>query len=179
MLTACLCVNGSGHAESDGPSQAWFYSTTTLRPSTTPEVWCSFVTEVSAEAAANSERFEPTESGWLRYRSNVIDSLMIMSQSEDAYVEDTYTFGHDLTVTQVDRKGHYVDDPFARATFKPDIRGRLTMTDESRRELRSWEHTTYFLEWPLYASFSEIPFAGLISMEPNISVSEACQETKR
>jgi hypothetical protein len=178
MLTACLCLSGSCRAEPDGTSQAWFYSTVSLRPSTNPELWCSFVTEASAEAAANSDRFEPTESGWLRYRGDVIESLMVMSQSEDAYVEDTYTFGQDLTVTQVDRKGHYVDDPFARATFKPDSDGRLAMTDESRSALRSWQHTTYFLDWPLYATFSEIPFAELIAMEPDISVSEACHQTK-
>ena len=118
------------------------------------------------------------ESGWLRYRGNAIESLMIMSQSEDAYVEDTYTFGPDLAVKEVVRRGHYVADPFATATFRPDDSGHLEMAAESRRALDSWEHTTYFLEWPLYATFSEIPFAGLIDMKPVISVSEACQESR-
>lgn len=141
-------------------------------------MWCSFVTEASAKDAANSERFESVESGWLRYRGNAIESLMIMSQSEDAYVDDTYTFGPDMFVKEVVRRGHYVTDPFATATFKPDDSGRLSMTAESRRALQSWEHTTYFLEWPLYATFSEIPFASLIDMKPGITVSEACQATK-
>lgn len=175
----CACVAELASAAS-GPRQAWFYSTTTLRASiTTPVVWCSFVTEESAKAAENSERFEPVESGWLRYRGNAIESLIVMSQSEDAYVEDAYTFGPDLAVKEVIRRGHYVNDPFATATFRPDDGGRLHMTPESRRALESWEHTTYFLGWPLYATFSEIPFAGLIDIKPGISVSEACQEIRR
>ena len=179
MFVACLCLGGSIQAGEDGSSRAWFFSTATLEVSTTPETWCSFVTEASAEEAANGERFAPWESGLMRYRANAIDSIMIMSQSQDSYVEDTYTFARDLTVAQVVRKGHYVEDPFATATFRPDSRGRLRMTGESRRALRSWQHTTYFFEWPLYATFSEIPFAGLIGLEPGISVSEACQEIRR
>jgi hypothetical protein len=103
---------------------------------------------------------------------------MVMSQSEDAYVEDSYTFGPDRAVKKVVRRGHYVDDPFVTATFGPDRRGHLQMTQESRRALKSWQHTTYFLEWPLYETFSEIPFSALINMKPSISVSEACQQPK-
>ena len=158
--------------------QAWFYSTTTLQPTTNPVTWCSFVTEASAKAAENSERFEPVESGWLRYRGNAIESFMIFSQSEDSYVEDSYTFGPDLAVKEVVRRGHYVSDPFATATFRPDKNGHLTMTAESSGALKSWAHTTYFFGWPLYTTFSEIPFAGLINMKSGITVSEACQETK-
>ena len=139
MIGACLCLSGSCRAgpegPSDGPGQAWFYSNTTLEVSTAPETWCSFVTDASAKAAANSERFDPWESGWLRYHGRVIDSIMIMSQSEDSYVEDTYTFARDLSVAQVARKGHYLDDPFANATFRPDSHGRLRMTEESRDAL--------------------------------------------
>lgn len=135
------------------------------------------MTDASAHAAANSERFEPGESGWLRYRGNAIDSLMIISQSEDAYLEDTYTFGPDLVVTEVVRRGHYVTDPFATARFGPDDKGHLNMAAESRRALKSWKHTTYFFEWPLYSKFSDMPFAGLISIKPDIAVSETCKET--
>ena len=178
-FAVCVCLFHPGQAAPNDPSQAWFYSTASLEVSAAPETWCSFVTEASAKAAENSERFEPWESGWLRYRGNAIDSIMIMSQSQDSYVEDTYAFASDLTVAQVVRKGHYVDDPFATATFRPDSHGRLRMTDESRSALRSWRHTTYFFDWPLYATFAEIPFAGLIGMERGISVSETCQEISR
>jgi hypothetical protein len=126
----------------------------------------------------NSDRYEPTESGWLRYRGTAIQSLMVMSQSEDAYVEDSYTFGRDLAVKEVVRRGHYVEDPFVRVTFKPDSKGHLRMTAQSRRALKAWQHTTYFLDWPLYPTFAEIPFAGLIHTKPSISVSKACQKTK-
>lgn len=178
-LLLCACIPTEVASAPPGPRQAWFYSTTPLQASNNaPVVWCSFVTEPSAKAAANSERFESVESGWLRYRGNAIVSLVVMSQSEDAYVEDTYTFGRDLAVKEVVRRGHYVTDPFVTATFKPDDNGHLRMTAESRRALGSWKYTTYFLEWPLYATFTEIPFTGLIHTKPAFSVSEACQESR-
>jgi hypothetical protein len=143
-------------------------------------LWCSFVTDASAEAAAQSDRFWYVESGWLRYRGNTIEILMVIANSEDSHVEDSYTFGPDLAVNEIVRKGHSGSDPFVTATFRPDDSGRLNMTAESTRALQSWrqEHATFFLDWPRYATFSEIPFAGLIHMKSGISVSEACQETK-
>jgi len=174
----CASIPAQSASAASGTREAWFYSTTSLRTSAAPVLWCSFVTDASAKAAENSDRFEPVESGWMRYRGDAIESLTVMSQSEDAYVEDSYTFGPDLAVKQVVRQGHYVSDPFATATFRPDARGRLHMTAQSRRALQSWKHTTYFLEWPLYATFSEIPFAGLIKTKPVISVSEACREVR-
>ena len=143
------CIPAETASASSAPRQAWFYSTTTLRASAAPVIWCSFVTARSAKAAVNSDRFEPTEAGWLRYRDRGIESLMVMSQSEDAYVEDSYTFGRDLAVKEVVRRGHYVEDPFVRVTFKPDSKGHLRMTAQSRRALKAWQHTTYFLDWPL------------------------------
>jgi hypothetical protein len=136
------------------------------------------VTEAGAEAAVESGRFQAVESGWLRYRGNTIDNLVIISQSEDSYLEDTYTFGPDLAVKEVVRRGHYLVDPFVTATFRPDHSGQLRMTAESRQVIRSWEHETYFFEWPLYTAFSEIPFAGLIGRSPSVTVSEACHETR-
>jgi len=179
VLAACLCLASSCQANSGRLSEAWFVSTTSLGATpSVPVTWCSFVTQVDAEGAVDSGRFGPVESGWLRYRDNAIDSLVIFSQSEDAYLEDTYTFGPDLAVEEVVRKGHYFDDPFVTATFRPDDSGHLSMTAASRQALRSWEHTTYFFEWQLYAAFSEIPFAGLIGRTPSITVSEACLETR-
>jgi hypothetical protein len=172
----CACIPAQFASAASGSRQAWFYSTTDLRSSSAPVTWCSFVTKASAEAAANSDRFTPVESGWLRYREKAIESLMVMSQSEDAYVEDSYTFGPGLTIKQVVRRGHYVSDPFATATFRPAAGGRLQMTAQSRRALKSWKHTTYFFEWPLYANFGEMPFADFIKTKPAISVSEACRE---
>lgn len=138
------------------------------------------MTEASAKAAANSDRFWHVESGWVRYRGDAVESLMVISQSEDSHVEDSYTFGPDLAVKEVVRQVRYIGDPFVTATFRPDESGHLNMTAESRRALQSWEreHATYFLGWPLYATFSEIPFAGLIDMKSDITVTEACRETK-
>jgi hypothetical protein len=178
MIAAGLALAIPSQARPAKPGEAWFYSTTSLRaPADAPITWCSFVTDASAKAAARSDRFEPVESGWLRYRGDSIVSLMIITQSEDSYLEDSYKFGPGLGVMEVVRKGHYSTDPFVTARFRPDAGGHLKMTAESRRALRSWKRLTYFLEWPLYAKFSEIPFAGLIRIKPSITVEPACQRS--
>jgi len=177
----CACIPAGVASAASKSRQAWFYSNTTLQASTTPLLWCSFVTEASAEAAVKDDRFWYVESGWMRYRANVIESLTVITNSEDSHVEDSYTFGPDLAVTKIVRRGHSTSDPYVTATFRPNGSGHLDMTVESARALRTWrrEHSTFFLDWPRYATFSEIPFAGLIHMKPGISVAEACQETKR
>ena len=174
----CPCLTAEAASPASKSREAWFYSNTSLRATTAPILWCSFTTEASAEAAAKSDRFWYVQSGWLRYRGNAIESLMVISNSEDSHVEDSYTFGPDLAVTEVVRRGHYVSDPFATATFRPDGSGHLKMTAQSARALQSWKHATYFLEWPLYETLSKIPFAGLINMKSGIAVSEACQEIR-
>jgi len=169
FFAACLCVATSCHARLDRSGQAWFYSDVTSKR------WCSFVKDTSAKAVANSGRFDGAESGWLRYRGGVIDSIVIVLQSEDAYVEDAYTFGPDLTVKKVVRRGHYARDPFISAVFKPDARMQLKMIARSQKAVQSWGQTQeiYFFDWPIYSAFSQIPFAGLISTKP-VSVSETC-----
>jgi hypothetical protein len=169
FFAACLCVAISCHARLDSSGQAWFYSDVTSKR------WCSVVKDTSAEAFANSGRFDGGESGWLRYRGGVINSIVIMLQSEDAYVEDTYTFGPDLTIKKVVRRGHYVGDPFISAVFKPDGRMQLKMIPRSQKAVQSWGQTQeiYFFDWPIYSTFSQIPFAGLISTKP-VSVFKTC-----
>jgi hypothetical protein len=160
--------------------QVWFYSDRQLETgSATPETWCSFLTKQSADAAAKSDRFEAVESGWLQYRGDTITRLMITSQSEDAYVEDTYVLAPDFTVKEVVRRGHYYSDPFVTARFQPDAKGELKMTPASRRALKSWKHTTYFFEWSFYATVSEMPFASLIQLKPHISVLKGCRTITR
>jgi hypothetical protein len=179
LVVAAVALADPCQAKTEALSDAWFYSTTSLRvPAPTPITWCSFVTGASAKAAARNDRFDSVESGWLRYSGNYIERLMVISQSEDSYVEDSYTLGRDLAVKEVVRKGHYVSDPFVTAIFRPDASGHLRMTARSRKALRKWNHFTYFLEWPLYAKFSEIPFAGLIRLKRPIAVKEACQQTR-
>lgn len=126
-----------------------------------------------------SQRFTSVESAWLQLRGDTITKLVVFSQSEDAYVEDTYTFGANLTVKEVVRRGHYYSDPFVSARFRPDAKGTLEMTPESQRALRSWKHTTYFFEWPLFTKFSQLPFAGLVKLKPRITVTNGCQTIRR
>jgi hypothetical protein len=182
LVSTLLCAGAPAEAASaaSGSKEAWFFSNTTLRVSTNPLLWCAFVTDASATAATKDDRFWYVESGWLRYRGKAIESFMVITNSEDSHVEDSYTFGPDLAVTKIVRTGHSSGDPYVTATFRPDAGGHLNMTVESRRSLEAWrkEHATFFLDWPRYATFAEIPFAGLIHMKSGITVSEDCQETK-
>ena len=97
-----------------------------------------------------------------------------MLQSEDAYEEDTYTFVPHLRVKQVVRRGHYGDDPFLIVTFKPNSRGRLVMTAQSKRRVKNWPHMHYFETWPLYTSFEAMPLSSLIRTKPQIEVKGSC-----
>lgn len=179
-LWACFSVGTSCHAQTAPSHQAWFYSDVTLETeSGAPETWCAFLSEDGAKAAAKSERFTSAESGWLQYRGHAITKLVVFSESEDAYVEDTYTFGPNLTVKEVVRRGHYYSDPFVSARFRPDRKGHLKITPESQRALQSWKHTTYFFEWPLYTKFSQLPFAGLVKLKPRITVTNGCHTVRR
>jgi hypothetical protein len=173
FLAINLALSSAAHASTE--RQAWFYSSGDLRRGI--DRWCSFVTKGSADAAAKSDEFDGYESAWMRYRGNRIVQLIVSSQSEDAYVEDTYTFGPDLSLKQLVRRGHYISDRFISAVFTPDDRMRLRMTPQSRRLVGRWgkRHATYFFDWPIYPSFSKLPFAGLIRTKPSISVSQSCQ----
>lgn len=180
IVATAFSIGSWCHAQTVPLRQAWFYSDRQLEAETaTPETWCSFPTKQSANAAAKSDRFEAVESGWLQYRGDTITRLMITSQSEDAYVEDTYILAPDFTVKEVVRRGHYYSDPFVTARFQPDTKGQLKMIPASRRALKSWKHETYFFEWPFYATISEMPFAGLIHLKPHISVTKACRTIRR
>lgn len=179
-LLACFMVGTSCHAQTAPHRQVWFYSDLSVdAEGGAPETWCAFQTADDAKAAAKSDRFTSDESGWLQYRGDTITKLVVFTQSEDSYVEDTYTFGPSFTIKDVVRRGHYYSDPFVSARFRPDAKGHLKMTQESRRALRSWKHTTYFFEWPLYETFSEFPFSGLIKLNPRIKVTNGCRTLRR
>lgn len=156
------------HADSGANREAWF-----LKDRVTGQ-WCAFTDDASAKVAANGKRFDPEESGWLRYGGDKPVTIMVTLQSEDAYAEDSYSFAPDLRVTQVVRRGHYIEDPFFAATYRPDLAGNLRLTAESAEAVKNWGHETYFFEWPMHRSFAELPFASLIETTPRISVSANC-----
>lgn len=179
LVLTLLCAGAPVGAASPtvGSKQAWFYSTTTLRASKAPILWCAFVTDASAKAAADGDRFWYVEAGRLRYRGKTIEGLNVWMESEDSAVEDSYKFGPDMAVKEVVRRGHSRGDPWVTAIFRPDKSGHLNMTAVSRRALQSWRigHSTFFLDWPRYPTFSKIPFSGLIHIRKSgITVSEAC-----
>jgi hypothetical protein len=168
LIAISLCLGGASYAREEASRQAWFYL------DNTSQRWCSVATEGAARAASNDDRYAGPETGWLRYHNGVIDSIMVMTQSEDAYQEDTYTFAADLSVKQVVRKGHYVNDPFLTVTFRSNAHRRLLMTAESKRRVKNWRHETYFQDWPLYTSLQKMPFARLIHVKPKIAVTGTC-----
>jgi hypothetical protein len=159
---------GASYAGTGERRLAWFMQDLETRQ------WCAFVNEANARSAEEGERFDWHESGRLEYGDDARVTVMVMSQSEDAYVEDSYSFAPDLSVAQVVRKGHYVNDPFFTATYRPDDAGTLNLTAETVEASGHWPHTTYFLEWPLYRTFAELPFAPLIETAPQLSLSANC-----
>ena len=171
MAQGVLAVLGLASACQAQPGEighAWF-----VRNLETKQ-WCAFVDEARAALAAEDERFDWSESSWLKYGEDRPLTLLVALQSEDAYVEDSYSFGPDLGVTEVVRKGHYIDDPFFTATYRRDGTGKLRLTPESIEAGRNWNHTTYFLEWPMYGSIADLPFAAQIETTPRVSVSANC-----
>jgi hypothetical protein len=169
-LIAAAGVGLASPSRADGGDmrEAWF-----MRDQATGQ-WCAFTNRASAKTAAGGERFDPEESAWLEYGGDAPVTLVVTLQSDDAYVEDSYSFAPDWSVTKVVRKGHYIDDPTFTATFLPDAAGRLRMTDRSAEAGRNWDHETYFLEWDMHGSFAELPFARLIDTTQGISVSANC-----
>jgi hypothetical protein len=151
---------------------AWFYSTAE------PTRWCAFTSAKAVKAAAASGRFDGGQSIWLRYHGSVIHSVLVTTESEDAYAEDTYSFDQTLRITQVTRRGHYINDPFFSVTFTPDASGKLRLTPASqalRRRQEHSKHETYFLDWPLYTGFARFPFAPLVKIKPAILISATCR----
>lgn len=150
---------------------AWFYlMVDTLH-------WCAVTTETEARAAARNEAFASGQSAWLRFRDNTVDSVLLTTESEDAYAEDTYRFGPGLRLISVERRGHYGDSPVFSVTFVPDRFGKLQLTPEAKiaknREERTG-HETYFVDWPLYRRFADFPFSHLVMMKPAITISRPC-----
>lgn len=166
-VVAGLGLAAPCHAEAS-QQQAWFvqdYGT---------KQWCAFVDEASAAKAADDGRFDWSESARLTYGDGQPVTLLVALQSEDAYVEDSYSFAADLSVSQVMRRGHYIDDPFLAVTYRPDEVGNLQITADAAEAVRAWEHETYFLEWPVHRSFAELPFASLVETQPQVTVSANC-----
>lgn len=180
VAALCLAAGGGAQAASGLPHEAWFYSTKALETDrASPERWCAFVTKPAARAAAASARFGAVESAWLRYRDHAVVRLVITSQSEDAFVEDAYTFTPDMQVAQIIRTGRYATQLPITVIFRPDARGHLQLTAASRSKVRAAEFETYFVDWPIYQGFAAMPFAGLIATKPRFRVVAACKTLRR
>jgi hypothetical protein len=167
-VAAGIGIASAAYAEIEEPRQAWFVSNYETKQ------WCAFVDEASASTAADDDRLDWSVSARLTYGVDQPVTLLVALQSEDAYVEDSYSFAPDLSLIQVVRMGHYVSDPFFTATYRPDDAGELHLTAESVEAVGNWDYTTYFLDWPIYRSFGELPFAALIETTPQVSVWGNC-----
>lgn len=146
----------------------WFLSTEE------PVRWCAFVDKAKAREAADQDHFAGQEAAELIHDGSTVERVLVQTQSEDAYVEDTYRIGPDRRVTKLVRRGHYVTDPFTTATYLPDREGKLRLTAASRTALKRSKYTAYFLDWPVYERFGQMPFASLIRLKSRIAASTAC-----
>jgi len=157
-------------AASPPETRVWFY-----RLLDKPQ-WCAVFRNQDAATAANSGAFDGSESAMLRVRGNTF-SVLVASRSEDAFVEDRYTFGPSLKLTGVARRGQYVQGSSLNVSFVPDRDGRLQLTSRSRTTMRKSSkagHETYFLDWPLYQRFADMPFASLVPFKPALGVADQC-----
>ncbi len=117
----------------------------------------------------------------LRYHAAILDDVMVMTESEDAYVEDSYNFDRKLRVISVVRRGHYLNSPFFNVTFARDRAGKLSVTPASVQIVARQEtslHETYFVDWPLYRNFAQFPFKGLVSFGKHVAVTHQCAMDK-
>lgn len=172
ILTAALGLTTPGF---EGAAQArqiiWFYATAEHQQ------WCAVTKEGTAKVAAASQQFASGLFALLRYHNNTLDNATITTESEDAYVEDTYTFGPSMQVTAVVRHGHYINDPYFSVAFVPNKSGTLVLNAASilrRKRQENGGHETYFVDWPIYRSFREFPFARLVAMGARITAVHHC-----
>jgi hypothetical protein len=171
ILMLCAAASSNAHATDTNVQHIWFYQTAD-HPS-----WCAVTDEVKARAIAASERFASGSSAILVSRAGHIVSLTLTTDSEDASVDDTYTFGKDLKVTELVRRGHYINDPYFSVTFVLNASGSLELTAPSKQRVRQQEgagHETYWVDWPRYHSVQELPFANTVRLGPSILVLRRC-----
>jgi len=166
-----IAASSPATAEKGGKT-VWLYSAADR-----PE-WCATADAATAKASASSERFASGESAVLHYRDGVLASAIMTTESEDAYVEDTYTFDKALNVTTLLRRGAYAEDPFLKVTYLRDGAGKLTLSAASRQLLRRQDKAgreTYFIDWPRYDKFAKLPFAGVVNPRPPATITRPCK----
>lgn len=154
-----------------GTRTIWFYSAAdNFR-------WCGVDNEKAAKAAASSARFASGSSAMVRPRANEIYSATVMTQSEDAYVEDSYTFDRNWKVSTLVRRGHYDANPYFSVTYSRDAAGRLVLTAPSVQQKLQQEkagHETYFVDWPRFRTFAQLPFATIVNTRSPAAVTRRC-----
>jgi hypothetical protein len=139
--------------------------------------WCAVTEEAKAKAIAVSDRFASGSSAMLHSRGGKLGTLIVMTESEDAYVEDRYTFDAGLSVAKLDRRGHYINDPYISVTFLRIGNGPLALSPTSKQLVQSETkagHETYFVDWPHYRSFAEFPFASVVRFRRSLTVTHHC-----
>lgn len=147
-----------------------------------PQRWCAYRTSAQMQKAA---RTGETAVEWaeMQWQGGAVTRLLLGTESEDSYVEDTYGLDAAGRVVSLARHGHYINDPFWTATYRPNAKGKLVLTPQSAAELKkraAAKREDYFLEWSKYSSLSVIPFAGLIARQNGaIVVRYGCMKAGR
>jgi hypothetical protein len=175
MIAAAIAGLASLQSNAARPTSqnVWFYLTSDKRH------WCATTSDIKARAAAANPAFASGMSAWLQLHGRTVESVQVSTESEDAYVEDTYTFNPNLRIVSVRRRGHYNLEPFFEVTFAPDKSGSLRLTRFSKMKVSklATSQEVYFVDWPVYRRYADFPFVPLITAASPIAASQACPTT--
>lgn len=88
-----------------------------------PQRWCAYRTSAQMQKAA---RTGETAGEWaeMQWQGGAVTRLLLGTESEDSYVEDTYGLDAAGRVVSLARHGHYINDPFWTATYRPNAKAQ-------------------------------------------------------
>lgn len=145
-----------------------------------PQRWCAYRTKAEASKAAGDGSELAGSSAEMQWQGGAVTRLVEKSESEDAFVVDTYQLNPIGQVMKLSRRGNYINDKPVTAEFVPDASGRLRQTPESRRAIAKLKIESYWLDWPKYSSLGQMPFVGLISRQNGvIAIRYGCMKAHR
>lgn len=138
--------------------------------------WCA-TTDIAPKSVQHPGRFAGGRSAMIEHAGKSGMIVHIFTESEDAYVEDSYTLDRRGAVTAVSRRGHYLNDPYISVAYVPIGRTRFALTSQSRRLRRRSDlanRETYFLDWPVYRRFAQMPFADVATISERVFIKRRC-----
>ncbi|GEM_PF-5226639 len=141
--------------------------------------WCAY----TSEAALETTDLSPDRFGWARVQGGRLVSVTVMTQSEDSTTSDRYLLAIDKPgatprILRMERTGQYAEQPAVTADYAPGAGGALTLTPPSKAVVARMDaarYETYYLDWPRYRRFEDIPFRRLIIVAPGgVTIRKGC-----